>query len=250
MRVGARSRPRPAGARAPSSAASTMSSRLSGPSGASCASRPMRPRGGSCTVAVLGRDFAGDGAEQRGLAGAVAPDQPDARAGRNMRRGAVEQQAAGDADRKIVDDEHGRAIWPSIARRRQCRERVATPVARGPASTHAREMKEAHMCVPGCQEAVRHALSRRGFFRARRPRPSPRPRLRRDRLTRRRAPVQNGGRSDPHHVAGLPDLPACRASRCRRSSTSRRTASISTGGGSSSMPARISMRRSISPKPA
>ena len=43
---------------------------------------------------------------------------------------------------------------------------------------------------------------------------------------------------------------ACRGSRWRSSSTSRRTASISIGGGSSSMPARISMRRSTSPKPA
>ena len=38
------------------SALSTMSIRLSGPSGASCASRPMRQRGGRSHAAVLGRD--------------------------------------------------------------------------------------------------------------------------------------------------------------------------------------------------
>ena len=57
-------------------------------------------------VALLGRDVAGDDAEQRGLAGAVAADQADARAGRNARGGAFQQQAAGNADGEVVDDEH------------------------------------------------------------------------------------------------------------------------------------------------
>ena len=66
----------------------------------------MRQRGGQLDVALLGREFAGDDAEQRRLAGAVAADQADARAGRNARGGAFQQHAAGNADGEIVDDEH------------------------------------------------------------------------------------------------------------------------------------------------
>ncbi len=43
--------------------------------------------------AVLQPDLARDGAEQRGLADAVAADQPDARAVQDARRGAIEKQA-------------------------------------------------------------------------------------------------------------------------------------------------------------
>ena len=53
----------------------------------------------------------------------------------------------------------------------------------------------------------------------------------------------------PCHPTSRPSS-ACRESSWRRSSTSRRTASICTGGASSSTPARISMRRSISRKTA
>jgi hypothetical protein len=59
----------------------------------------MRQRGG--------RDVAGDHAEQRGLAGAVAPNQADAGTARDARACAFKQRAAGDADGEIVDDEHG-----------------------------------------------------------------------------------------------------------------------------------------------
>ena len=44
--------------------------------------------------------------EQRGLAGAVSADQPDARAIGNHRRGAVEEEAPGDAHGEIVDRQH------------------------------------------------------------------------------------------------------------------------------------------------
>ena len=57
--------------------------------------------------AVLGGDVAGDGVEQRGLAAAVAADEADPRAGRNARRGVFEQEASGDAEREVVDDQHG-----------------------------------------------------------------------------------------------------------------------------------------------
>ena len=66
----------------------------------------MRARAGMLDRAVLGGELADDRAEQRGLAGAVAADQPDARAVRDAHRGVVEQQAPGDADRDIVENEH------------------------------------------------------------------------------------------------------------------------------------------------
>ena len=62
---------------------------------------------GQADRACLGRHLAGDGVEQRGLAGAVAADEPGLRPGRQGHRGMVEQKASGDAERKIVDDEHG-----------------------------------------------------------------------------------------------------------------------------------------------
>ena len=66
--------------------------------------------------AVLGGDLARDRAEQGRLAGTIASDQPDAGAGRDVRRGLVDQQAAGDADRQFVDDEHGRYLADARAR--------------------------------------------------------------------------------------------------------------------------------------
>ena len=82
-----------------SSALSTISSRLSGPSGASCASRADARSRRTHDIAVLGRDLTHDGAEQRGLAGAVAADEPDARAVRNARGGVFQQKLAGHAQR-------------------------------------------------------------------------------------------------------------------------------------------------------
>ena len=140
------------------SAASTTSIRLSGPLGASCARRPMRARAGMPIAPCSSADLAGDRAEQRGLAGAVAADEADARAGRNARRGVVEQEAAGDADRDIVEHEHARVLsgrapnWQAL---RRCAD------ANGRCSG---SRTEEHMCVPGCEEAVQRALSRRGFF--------------------------------------------------------------------------------------
>ena len=62
---------------------------------------------GQADRAGLGREVAGDGVEQRRLAGAVAADEAGLRAGRQGQRGMVEQQASGDAERKVVDDQHG-----------------------------------------------------------------------------------------------------------------------------------------------
>ena len=87
----ARSRPRPAARCARDGAFSTTSSRLSGPFGASCASRPMRQRGGISTWPCSAEISPAMTPNKRGLAGAVAADQADARAGRNARGGAFQQ---------------------------------------------------------------------------------------------------------------------------------------------------------------
>ncbi len=247
------------------SAASTTSIRLSGPLGASCARRPTRQRGGSSMSALLGRDVAGDDVEQRGLAAAVAAHQPDAGAGRDPRRRLVDQKPAGNADGKVVDVEHGRALWRTAARRRNrfaqqvcaapsvVSEQLRPARAAGHAGRRPRKRMETVMCVPGCQEAVRAALSRRGFFKgaaaagfaatAVAPRRHP-------------SPPRRPGASRRWSISPTPcrrifrPSSACRGSSCRSSSTSRRTASISTGGASSSMPARTSTRRSIFRNPA
>jgi hypothetical protein len=51
---------------------------------------------------MLDPDLACERAEQGRLADAVAADKPDSRAFRNARGRAVQQQAAGDANRNIV----------------------------------------------------------------------------------------------------------------------------------------------------
>ena len=109
------------------------------------------------------------------------------------------------------------------------------------------------MCVPGCQEAVRQrALAARPLQGRGRPPRSPAAAATADvGACRAGAPVHAVGRSHPHHVARVSDLLRRAGDRAGEdSSTSRRTASISTGGASSSMPAPISMRRSISRKTA
>jgi len=60
--------------------------------------------------AMLERQLADDGAEQRRLADAVAPDQPDTRAVRNARGGAIEQKPPGNAERNVIQNQHGAFI--------------------------------------------------------------------------------------------------------------------------------------------
>ena len=62
--------------------------------------------------AAVHRDLARDGAQQRAFAGAVAAHQADAPPGIDAQVGAVQQGAAGDADRHVVEHEqtHGPAI--------------------------------------------------------------------------------------------------------------------------------------------
>ena len=65
--------------------------------------------GGEADVAAVQRDFAGDGAQQGGLAGAVAADQADAAALVHGEVGTVQDGAATKADGGAGDDEerHG-----------------------------------------------------------------------------------------------------------------------------------------------
>ena len=61
-------------------------------------------------VALLGRELAGDDAEERGLAGAVASHESDPGTGRQGDCRAVEQNASANPIREVVDAEHDRAI--------------------------------------------------------------------------------------------------------------------------------------------
>ena len=60
--------------------------------------------------AALGRELAADQAEERGLAGAVAPDEPDMRARGQRRGGVVDQQALAKPIGEGADMQHGRAF--------------------------------------------------------------------------------------------------------------------------------------------
>jgi len=61
---------------------------------------------GKLGPSMLGRELAGDHAKQSGLAGAVAADESHPGAAGDVRRGALDEKAPGDAHRKIIDDEH------------------------------------------------------------------------------------------------------------------------------------------------
>ncbi len=72
--------------------------------------------GGEADGAAVDADFAGDGFEQGGLAGAVAADQADAAAGVDGEVGLVQQETAGNADGDAADDKETHegglpAVW-------------------------------------------------------------------------------------------------------------------------------------------
>jgi hypothetical protein len=68
---------------------------------------------------MLGRMIACDHAEQGGLAGSVAADQANARAGRDLRRGALKDEAAANAYGKIIEGQHRKVLAePSRADKR------------------------------------------------------------------------------------------------------------------------------------
>src|SRR5262245_32721804 len=110
-------------------------------------------------LAVLGGDIAGDDVEQRALAAAVAADEADPRPLRNPDRGVLDQKPAGNADGQVVDDQHG-VLYGGA----HCAAQSLLRCARLGSDAGAFISQEVDMCLPGCQEAVRAAVSRRGFF--------------------------------------------------------------------------------------
>ena len=81
---------------------------------------PSQPgAGGEPDLAAVGRDLAGDGAQQGRFARAIAPDQPDPPPRLHGQVGAVQQRAAGDAKRQVAQDQqaHGAAVSPEPYRR-------------------------------------------------------------------------------------------------------------------------------------
>lgn len=117
-------------------------------------------------AAALGRDLAANRAEQRCLAGSVTPNESDARASRNACRRTVKQTFAGDIQHQIVNDQHVGFL--------PCKCGDATPhdccgkeeIVRSWVLAKRTWMlrQEVTMCVPGCQAAVRSALSRRSLL--------------------------------------------------------------------------------------
>ena len=77
---------------------------------------------------ALGRELAADRPEQRRLAGAVAADQPDARAGHDLHRAVVDQKPAGEADRDVRDGKHARFVTAAALKRNGiARQKFRTP---------------------------------------------------------------------------------------------------------------------------
>ena len=104
------------------SAASTVSSALAAPPGASCARKPMRQPRGRKMSPRSGKQAPADQIEQRRLAGAVAPDQADLAALGDLRVGLVEQcppMAPADAIDEAGNRQHrGVVSRPAPATRR------------------------------------------------------------------------------------------------------------------------------------
>ena len=92
------------------------------PPGASCSTRPMRVALRHADRAAVRRDLAHDGAEERGLAGAVPADEADLGALRHEDAGPLDEGAAGDAKRQIVDLQHGRGFRRGWRTRRKARD--------------------------------------------------------------------------------------------------------------------------------
>ena len=92
------------------SAESTKSTRLSAPAGASCSTLPTRAPLGTMTAPLSGASSPRMNAEERGLAGAVAPDEPDMRARGQRSGGVVDQETLAEAIGEGADMQHGRAF--------------------------------------------------------------------------------------------------------------------------------------------
>ena len=111
MRRRLRARPRPAARVRSVSAASTVSSRLSGVRARGfLRHRADFPVARPGHIAAVRRELAQDHLQQRGFARAVAADQADAAPGRHIGGGAGDDFAAGDADSDVVETQHDRLL--------------------------------------------------------------------------------------------------------------------------------------------
>ncbi len=215
-------------------------------------------------LAMLGRDVVGDHVEERALAAAVSADKADAGALRDPYRCLLDEQAAGDAHREVVDDQHG-ALYGRAGRGAQCLipEPVAPRRGANDAVTFRGFEETDHVCSgmhgSGSRDAqpARVLQGRRaagfavtalsGVEAEAKTKPKEKSDASAERTERYfKAVVDLTHTMSPEFPTffGVPGI------EIRSSTTSRRTASISTGGGSSSMPARISMRRFIFPRTA
>ena len=81
---------------------------------------------GELDLAVVGDELAGDDAKERGLAGAVTADEPDAGAPGDGRRSLVEELSPADREGDVADAEHG-ARYSRGAREAASRGFVRSP---------------------------------------------------------------------------------------------------------------------------
>ena len=81
----------------------TVSSRLSGPPGASCATVPMRAFCGTLAEPDFGDQIAENELQKRGFAGAIAPHKAHLVAVGQGGRGLLEQEPSADSKGEIVD---------------------------------------------------------------------------------------------------------------------------------------------------
>jgi hypothetical protein len=89
--------------------------------------------GGESDFTRLRRDLAGDDAQERGLARAIAADETDARSGRQRGGGVMEQRASADLAGDVVDAEHrgaiaGRRCGPQGRARNGCDSTPSAPI--------------------------------------------------------------------------------------------------------------------------
>ena len=83
-------------------------------------------------LAVIRGNLSGDQAEQRGLAGPVAPDQADLPSLGHRDRGVIEKRPSADPVGKAVDLEHGAAARPRTVGSRRERTPAVRRIRRGP----------------------------------------------------------------------------------------------------------------------
>ena len=108
--------------------------------------------------AAFGRKLAADQAEERGLAGAVAPHEPDMRAGRQRGRGVVDQEALAEPIGEGADMQHGRAFR---AARPRWQDRNGQPLGAAPRASLVEKFR---LAGAWCIETVKRQVQSRTLF--------------------------------------------------------------------------------------